>query len=253
MTKTGIIISDMHCGARNGLTPPAYQADKFKALSVPLWAAYKDIIDSIGSVDIVICNGDAVDGMGKGNGGIEHSVTNPMEQAEIAIECLDQISFKKIYFTAGTGYHVAYNYRYEKPIADNYHTELFDTLRLDINGCRFNVRHTIGTSQTPYGMATQVYKEVVRIMLDDYENDIDPSDVIIRSHAHQYWEVKRPGKVGIVTPCLQFPDSIYGNKMRSWYYTMGLLSFQVTDDGEFSYKEHLIQLTDIKPKGYIKA
>lgn len=253
MTKTGIIISDLHCGARNGLTPPQYQADKFKALSAPLWKAYKEIIDSIGSVDMVICNGDAVDGMGKKDGGIEHIATNPLEQAEIAIECLDQISSKKIYFTAGTGYHVASNYRYEKPIADHYHTELFDTLRLNINGCKLNVRHTVGTSQTPYGMATQVYKEVVRILMDDMNNDIEPADVVIRSHAHQYWSVKSADKIGIVTPCLQFPDSIFGNKVRGWYYTMGLLSFKVTDSGEFSYKEHLIPLKVIKKKGYIKA
>ena len=102
-------------------------------------------------------------------------------------------------------------------------------------------------------MATQVYKEVVRMLMDDINSSTVQANVIIRSHAHQYWSVRSASKIGIVTPCLQFPDSIFGNKMRGWYYTMGLLSFKVTDSGEFSYKDHLIKLTDIKPKGYIKA
>lgn len=64
-TKRGIILSDTHCGAFNGLTPPDHQKPKFKDLSMPMWERYIQIVKKIGDVDILISNGDMVDGEGK--------------------------------------------------------------------------------------------------------------------------------------------------------------------------------------------
>ena len=250
-SKKGIIVSDFHCGAMTGLTPPDSMKPKFKALSMPLWESFVEIIEKIGDVDILIGNGDLVDGEGKKNHGIEQNTTNPYEQAEMAIECLDMITCKKRYFTAGTPFHVATNYRFEKKITDHYGTELLDTLRLRINDIKINVRHKVPTSSTAYGEPSQLFKEVVRGLITDMNDNIEPADVYVRSHAHQFWEVRNGHQIGIITPSWQIPDSIYGNNLCGHYYDMGLIEFEIGET--FWYKEHLIPVRFVRPRGYIDA
>ncbi len=77
--KRLVIISDLHCGHRAGLTPPDWQSDfrknsktqrnKFAELQRELWQFYADTINDLRPVDVLVVNGDAIDGKGSLSGG----------------------------------------------------------------------------------------------------------------------------------------------------------------------------------------
>jgi hypothetical protein len=113
--KKVVLISDLHCGHRAGLTPPSKQyrigtgdteRDNFALLQSGIWDFMIGEIKELGKVDVLICNGDAIDGKGERSGGTELLEADRTKQADMAAECLSMFKAKKIFMTYGTPYHV---------------------------------------------------------------------------------------------------------------------------------------------------
>ena len=63
-----IVISDTHCGHEYGLTPPAWHrklADRALAESIDNWNWFKQMVDRMRPYNVLIYNGDAIDGRGE--------------------------------------------------------------------------------------------------------------------------------------------------------------------------------------------
>jgi hypothetical protein len=87
--KRVLIMSDLHCGHRVGLTPPDWQyrpgvRSKWRKIQQACWNWYANEIEEAGPFDVVIVNGDAIDGRGERSGGTELLTTDRHEQVEIA-------------------------------------------------------------------------------------------------------------------------------------------------------------------------
>ena len=71
------VISDLHCGHVVGLTPPRWQSavglvgEKIAAMQKTLWDLYTEEMDAIKPIDVLIVNGDCIDGKGKRSGSTE--------------------------------------------------------------------------------------------------------------------------------------------------------------------------------------
>ena len=73
-TKRVVVISEEHCGHLAGLTPPQWQVaykpksdtkrNKWAKLQRDLWGFYEKTIEELQPIDILINNGDAIDGRG---------------------------------------------------------------------------------------------------------------------------------------------------------------------------------------------
>ena len=102
--KRVVTISDLHCGHEFGLTPPAWQykndghpriakAAKFQRA---LWSFATEALDDLKPIDVLICNGDAIDGKGDKSGGIEQITTDRLEQCEMAAEFINYAEAKQV-------------------------------------------------------------------------------------------------------------------------------------------------------------
>lgn len=247
-SKRLLVISDLHCGHLLGLTPPEYMREDWKPLSMPFWNFFEKTIKEIGPVDYLVINGDMVDGEGKKET-IGHLTTDTKKQIDIAAACVDRITRKKTFLTYGTPFHTVGSYSYEEGVSDAIHGIIKDELRIKINGWHLNFRHVIGRSDTPYGQPTQIYKEVVRELIKAMLEDYKAADYIFRSHVHYHFIAGRPGKMGIITPCLQLPDGIFGRKMRAQYYDVGMLLVDITEIVDI--KPILMPLKMVKAQEYI--
>ena len=117
--KRMVVISDLHCGHVVGLTPPRwhFQIDgKLYANQKELWGFYAQSIDSLKPIDILVVNGDAIDGKGCRSGGTEQNTTDRLEQCEMAIECIEYTEAKTVRMTYGTPYHAGQDEDFEKII-----------------------------------------------------------------------------------------------------------------------------------------
>ena len=90
--KRVVVISDLHCGHVVGLTHPDFNpsyprgSERFK-LAVrrrELYKFYTDRMEKLQPIDILIVNGDAIDGKGPRSGSTELLTTDRDEQVEMA-------------------------------------------------------------------------------------------------------------------------------------------------------------------------
>lgn len=255
--KKGIIISDLHCGHRTGLCPPAWQyksggwQEKYSKVQKACWNWFISKIDSIGPVDIVMVNGDSIDGKGYRSGGSEQITTDMLIQSEIATYCIDRTMSKntKLVMTKGTPYHTGEGEDYEEIIADNLNAiEIGAHVFPKVEDVVFDLKHKVGSSGIPHGRATALKKSALWNKIWAEANEQPDADVLIRSHVHYHQACYDPDfGWQMTTPALQGFGSKYGSLQCEGRVHFGFIEFAVDGD-KFSWQPHIAKLGIHKSK-----
>jgi hypothetical protein len=232
--KKLLVVSDLHCGHTVGLSPPCRHTNTKRR---HLWNLYVDILNEIGDIDILVCNGDAIEGKGERAGGSE--VEEDMnDQVEMATECLLMAGADEVYMTFGTPYHTGKATDYEKFIAANLGADIRDMLELSIEGVNFNFKHKISGSTIPHGRFTPIAREKLwNILWNEYEVQ-QKAAVIVRSHVHYYALAGGHNWIGFITPSLKGLGDKFGSRQCINTVDFGALLFEI-DDGSFTFKPFL--------------
>jgi hypothetical protein len=248
MTTTRVLaISDPHCGHQVGLTPPDFNyvsdlssrtAHKFRRIRKECWNYYANELRKIGTPDIVLANGDLIEGRGARSGGSELMASGMKEQVRIAQAVLEQTKCSEIYLAYGTAYHVS-------PEGEDREADLVDGTKvrcvgshefLDIRGHMFDMKHHVGSSSVPHGRATPLARDMVWNMLWNGDEGMQPlADITLRAHVHYYtvygtWFNGRQ-RLGYTMPALQGMGSKYGARRCSGLVHFGFLVFDITKGG----------------------
>ena len=152
-----LVISDLHCGHRAGLTPPEWwdNEGKYAEIQKTVWKWYADTLSKIKPVDVLVINGDAIDGKGEKSGSTEVITADRKEQCEIATECINLVGAEKIYLTYGTGYHTGKEEDWEAVLSDMVSAKgIHSHLWLEIGGVNFDFKHKVSSSIIPHGRHT---------------------------------------------------------------------------------------------------
>ena len=221
--KRIVILSDMHCGHRTGLTPPSAQPMppagakhhvlKQVAQRKELWDWFIQTIKPYRPIHHLIHNGDAIDGKGKRSGGTEQLTTDRYEQVEMAADVLRQIGAKQIWMTYGTGYHVGDEEDWEALVAEKVGAEkIEDEGHYDVEGLQIVCKHHIGNSSSPVSRVTAMSSAQIRNALWALQGQQPLANLIVRSHVHRCYNIGFPAInfQGWVTPGLQGLGSKYG-------------------------------------------
>lgn len=246
-TKRLAVISDLHCGAQTGLTPPAFYTPHKQSFEVvsSTWSFFESVMASLGELDILVLNGDAVDGKGKRSGGVELIETDMDRQADIAIAILETLKFDRLVVIRGTPYHVSNEgTNVEKKIADHFKADYGGHLWLDVNGHIFDFKHKVSGSGVPTGVPP-LRKEWVWNALWAERNVNPRADTLIRSHVHRFDFAGNGRHLSLTTPCLQAPGSIYGVDQCSGTVDYGLIHFDIDKNGRRKdWRWHLLEVVD---------
>lgn len=245
-----IFMGDMHCGHVAGLTPPGYAPTKgpFAKLQKEMWKAYTGFISELGTPDVLVVNGDAIDGRGERSGGRELWSSDRYAQCHAAIDCINAWNAKKVFMTYGTAYHTGHYTDFENFIADSVKGEIHNELNLDAHGVLINVRHHIGSSSVPHGRATALLRELMWNSLTSQSFKSVEANVLIRSHVHYHQYAGTHDKLAITLPALQAAQSIYGARVCSGVVHWGLVSMEINEEGNIKWSAHIKQLKSEKPK-----
>lgn len=234
--KKILFLSDLHCGAKSGLTPPEYFVNnydrKWREIQEESWEFFSETINNIGYVDAVVVNGDAIDGKGSKSGGTELITTDLFKQVDITKRCLEEVVSNKYYFTYGTRYHVGSNGDdFEVLLADKFDSTINSHLWLDVNCCVFDIKHKIsGTSvlpSRPSGLIKEFQwnREWVSI------HGEPKGDVFIRGHVHSLISVTDHNNfLGMTLPALQVADTKFGSRECSGTVNFGFVLFEVPNN-----------------------
>jgi hypothetical protein len=256
-SKRLVVISDLHCGAVTGLTPPDWQyrhikndktkRNKFSTLQKQCWDFYYTTILQLKPIDILVVNGDCIDGRGEKSGGTELIETDRERQCEMAIECIKVASAGSIVITYGTGYHTGQYEDWETQIAKDVKAIKVGSHEwLDINGVVFDFKHHVGGSSVPHTRYTAIARDSLWGMIWAERQEQPKADVIIRSHNHYFAYAGNDDFLGIITPALQSMGSKYGSRRCSGIVDYGLISFDIDSEGGYSWKPHLAKIVSQK-------
>lgn len=239
--KRVVAIGDLHCGHFVGLTPPIYQSrnPELRAVQKRLWGFYVEAIKALQPIDVLIVNGDAIDGRGERSGGTELLTTDRKEQALMAVECIRQAKAKQIFMTFGTPYHTGASEDWESYIAERLGATIEGHLFLDVDGVTFSVKHKVGSSSVPYGRHTAASKENTWNALLAEEGSAPRADVFIRSHVHYFTHGGDARKLYLTLPALQGPGSKFGERQCSGLVDFGLVHFDI-EQGKYSWNWHTL-------------
>ena len=212
--KRVLVVSDLHCGANTGLTPPKWQSTELQST---LYNLYLNWLDELRPIDILLVNGDAIDGTGDKQGGTEQITTDRLVQCDIAMECLWQVDAKQTHIIAGTPYHTGNAEDFEQIIAAKVEGYFHSRGFFNINGVEFNLKHKIGAASVPHTRLTPLAREILQNREWHLEGTESLARVLIRSHVHYYEQIEHAGCLGFITPGLQsrFIPASAGNRTVS--------------------------------------
>ncbi len=250
-----VFIADLHGGHRAGLTPPKYRWDEDSELEKYAvwggvqhegWDKYLDIIDQIGRPDILVANGDLIDGPGMKATGAEYITTDVTEQCEMAAECLLQWRARETHIVRGTFFHVGINNDYEDWVAELVEADTIKNhLFLQVEDVVFDVKHKVGGSSIPHGSGTSVLRE--KLWNDRWakREEQPQGDVCIRAHIHRYVAIDEADGMAMVLPSLEVAGTRYGGRECSGTVDWGVVAFYVSG-ANYRYEKHLVKLESNK-------
>ena len=247
MKKRLLVLSDMHCGHLVGLTHPGdnprYDDERKDGTAYRdyLWEWFEKEVKALGKIDVLVHNGDAIDGKGEKSGGTEQIEIDRNAQAKMAAHNLSGIRAKDIRLTYGTGYHTGSLEDYEDVVANVLGCpNPSGTLDLELNGVVFNFKHKVGGSQIPHGRATALMRERLWNTLWAQRKEFPLADVIVRSHVHYAIGVDTPEYKAFITPALQGYGSKYGTRAMSGTVHFGFMWFDISDKGDISWSRKVL-------------
>jgi hypothetical protein len=253
--KNVLVISDTHCGHIVGLCKPKWlsaeqQSKAFGKLSVALWSWFEKEIKANGPYDVVIHNGDMIDGKGKRSGGTEQVTTDLEEQSEIAIDIIRGIPKTKdckIFMTHGTPSHTSEDGEdWENVIAKAVGGTIKSHMWVEIEGVVFDLKHQpAGNSNVPQGRHTGVAKDRLWNVLWHEREQQPKGQVFIRSHVHHHNFAGSGDWLGMSTPALQAAGTKYGQRRCVGIVDYGFVTFQVNNQ-QYSWQPHIAQIKEQK-------
>jgi hypothetical protein len=250
--KRIVFISDPHSGHEYGLTPPVYfrtDLTKQGRFERELWSFYAAAIDSLKPIDIFVANGDLIEGKGESSGGVELITPDRLEQVRMACECIRYAEAPCVRMFYGTKRHTGKEEDFESIAADilkgvDVKIESHGFFR--VNGCGFDVKHKVGSSTIPHGRHTAIAKAHLWNVIWNAEHERQPkADVLIRSHVHYFTYCGGTSWLGITTPALTY-NSQYGTRECEGLVDVGLISFDIADDGSYSWSPILADFAALK-------
>lgn len=241
--KRLVVIADMHCGHKFGLTPPEWWASetvsddrlvKHKNFQRALWQFYSAAIRGLRPIDILVVNGDAIEGKGDKTGGIELITPDRHEQVRMAARVIDEASAKSVRACYGSGYHVGREEDFESLLPRLVQCKdvlVQGHLFLSVNGRVFDIKHKIGRSTIPHGRLTPLIRAAMWNTLWAARDRQPAADVIIRSHVHYYERWENDLWEAVITPALQY-NTIYGIRECEGVVNLGIVYWDISGDGK---------------------
>jgi hypothetical protein len=263
-SKNIVVLSDIHNGSVTAIcSPEPYISDldttfKPNKLQKALWDVWESVPDGLSKkkTDLIVLNGEPVDGANKKQVGQQSWTTNVWDQAEDFKKCMKTHNYDNILFNRGSGYHVqidgtnieeiiardmnALRYRaYGGEGASDYYSFI------ECYGKIFNFTHHVGFNKWAAYRTTALAREMAGMVFEN--NKLHKSDVIVRSHVHYFVHVEFVNTHGCTTPAWKFPDShLFRGGVAGTTPDIGAVEFIVEPNGEIILKKHITEL-ELKP------
>lgn len=264
-SKRILVVSDLHVGSSTALCSEhpiisdlgtTYNPNP---LQKQLFRAWKDMIKSLkGTVDLLVVNGECIDGANVKQVGQQSWTTNLEDQMNDAKKLIEMIPYRKVLLLRGSNYHDQIDgTNFEEIMASKLKnivkykayggkgsTDYFAFVK--IYGKVFNFTHHIGFSKAEANRTGALAKEMKGM---HFQHDtLGRADCFIRSHAHYFVHVEFANTHGVITPAWKFPDAhLFRGGLAGTVPDVGAILFDVYKDGTIKFEKYIAEI-NVKAK-----
>jgi hypothetical protein len=236
---------DWHSGHQVGLSTPEYHTPttsekkyiKLANVRKEVWNWFDMSLKPYRPIDILLLNGDALDGKGERSGGTEQITSDRNEQCNIGYKVIEFIDPSIIRMTYGTPYHTGTGEDWEDVLAEKAGAKIGSHEWFDINGKIFDCKHKIGSSQIPHGRFTPIAREILWNREWAVDGSQPRADVLLRSHVHYFSPLEYEGTIGMTLPAMQGFGSKYGSRQCSGKVHIGFVIFDIYESGAIRWNK----------------
>jgi len=262
-SKSVLIVSDIHNGSSTAICTPepeiadletTYRPNK---LQQELYSVWQECIDDlVQKPDLLVINGEPVDGANIKNAGKQSWTTNLQDQLNDTEKLLNEIPYKKLLFTRGSGYHVdQQGTNFEEIIAKQMNADRYKAFGgsgmtdyyalVEIHGKIFNFSHHIGFARWASYRTTSLAREMAGMVFE--KDKMGKADVLVRSHVHYFVHVEFVHTHGFTTPAWKYPDGhLFRGGTAGTTPDIGMVEVIVEPNGEILVQKHIAEMY-IKP------
>lgn len=253
MSKRVLIVGDLHSGSKVSpvCNDPQTSEDSNGAFCRPtpiqeyLNTEWYNMIDNVGKIDILVGNGDLIEGANVKEEGAGCWTTDLDDQAYCAASLLSDIKYDKIMITSGSPYHTKNNPIGDKMVAGKLRRSTFgNEASLDVNGCLIYVNHNTGGSKGSNHMKVASLSR--ELMFAELNSDAFPKyKMVIKSHLHTYVSIDFGSYIGILCPGWKGRDkySKMSSTPLSFVPWIGYIIIDVENDGTFTWDKWVRKLS----------
>ena len=241
--KSLVVLSDLHVGSNFAVMPRktfCSEGDRWvtpNTLQEDLIGLYEGLVEEWKAPDILVLNGDLMDGKGQKNFGNTVWSGNFDDQIEACETLVDMWGAKKIYVVRGSEYHMSrQGDPAEEALAKRVGAEPIGStlsayeLFLKVEGVTFHFAHHLASTRVFQYRATALAREIAMGLLNASHKH--KTDVVVRSHVHYAWETGSPNHLGFTTPAWQVQTPYMSKLSPSGAIPdIGGLRFTVDGDG----------------------
>ena len=242
MSKIRVLaMGDTHCGSDVGLTPPEW--DKGSRADPEAYARRRAMWDWFEAtrprrVDVLLFNGDAIEGKGQASGASELLYADWDDQVNMSVDILKMFRAKKIVMSYGTAYHVGKDKDFEDDIAGRLGAIISSLPQVQIGATTFDMRHHLGRSSILKGRLTAVLGEVDVAREWARRGEYPLAQVLIRSHVHYFGAAVVRDMVALTLPSLQAYGTKYGSRRVSGTVDVGFVTFDILGPAPMDFEWH---------------
>ena len=248
------VISDQQCGHELGLTPPSWDSDEPRdppqrhpkwRMRRAIWDWLEERVRSMPVPDVLLINGDLIEGKGERSGSTEMLTADRHEQAEMADAGVRQLFYRgnrrpKVFISYGTASHTGKSEDFERNAAVSLGAEdITGEGNINLRGLIVNYKHHVGSSSIPHGRFTAIARDKLWNTLWALRGEYPRADVLIRSHVHYHGFAGTVNSLAMTTPALQGYGSKFGSRVPSGIVDVGFITFQITDRNNWSWQPHI--------------
>ena len=251
MSKIVIPTGDFHIGSKGSITLPEVITDAdipSKKEIIPANETQKEIIkiyerlcDQYPHPDLLILNGDLVDGRNYKESGLGLWSSDVEVQAKVFAELISWLKPRKIIGTSGSPYHSDKNPNMDATAIEKCRTlgrkkGIFRQgyVSANVNGCRMHARHKITVSKSTWQYrATPLGKARVLSVLAEDKYGI--YKLLFHSHAHYFMYVGDSSGLSMVLPCWKVYDPFVDTFVEFNDPAIGYVAFEIENDGTFHF------------------
>jgi len=249
-----VCLSDLHTGHPMGLVPKDSPVASPDYTPQGRWQNtlrefYYDLVKRYAKPDMVICNGDALDGPGRKSAGMEQLTTDMAIQSDMAFDALEVWQPADGYrILSGSGYHVDGYGTWERTLADRLGATYNNEDYFYIEGTPIHVRHYIGVGANSGTQVGILGGDAIKMLLARETVKYPEAKVLIRSHVHTYTFAGTSKWLAMTLPSLQLPFTLYGSRLAPKAYDVGIVILDFDRNGGVAWHPELLDIKVTVPE-----